>query len=272
MSRAESGLIICGSLRGGGRSTTAAAVVEQINRERRCRTIVIGDAGESRHVSRQAVVTRRPAGSEGTAVEASLAEAARSDADVIAIDDIADGRIAARALQVADAGHLVVARMLTPHPIGCITALIELHDDNQQQAARRRLGNNLVGIATRLLVPAAGGGFARATAILLGTPGVRTLIREGRENDAYATMQAGRQNGMRTLTTAINDLVEEGKVDPEVGRHAAPDLVRSRARACIPSPVARHFLSAGFQGRLRRVRVSVRVSTVRPRRAKVAIC
>ena len=211
------GLVLVTGPTGSGKSTTLAALIDRINRERRGHVLTIEDPIEHVHPHRRSIVNQREVRGDTAGFAPALRAALREDPDVVLIGEMRDLETAEAALRIAETGHLTLATLHTGSAAHAVGRVIDLFPAHQQQQVRTQLSLVLEGVVCQALVPAAGGsGRVCAVEVLIATPAVRNLIREDKAHLIYAAMQAGRrQRGMRTMTQALADLCRQGRVTRE---------------------------------------------------------
>jgi twitching motility protein PilT len=221
---ADKGLILVTGPTGSGKSTTLAAMIDHINNTTPGHILTLEDPIEFVHRSKRCLVNQREIGVQSHSFSAALRSALREDPDVILVGELRDLETISLALTAAETGHLVLATVHTASAPKTVDRLIDVFPSQQQAQVRTMLSESLLGVATQLLLPRVGGGRAAALEILVGTPAVRNLIREGKTFQIASAMQVGARVGMQTMATAIGDLVKGGFVSPEHARHYLPDL------------------------------------------------
>ena len=216
------GLVLVTGPTGSGKSTTLAAMVDIINRELPVHIITIEDPIEYLHTSQRALIHQREIGSDTASFAEALRRILRQDPDVILIGELRDRESIATALTAAETGHLVLGTLHTQGAAKSIDRIIDSFPANQQDQVRSQLGDTLQGVISQSLLPRAHtGGRIPATEILVHTPAVANLIREGQIEQLYSAMQAGASLGMHTLDMSLRELVAAGRV----ARHIAQQFV-----------------------------------------------
>ena len=218
------GLVLVTGPTGSGKSTTLAAMVDIINRELPVHIITIEDPIEYLHTSRRALIHQREIGSDTASFHEALRRILRQDPDVILVGELRDQESISVALTAAETGHLVLGTLHTQGAAKSVDRIIDTFPARQQDQIRSQLGDTLQGVISQSLLPKAyGGGRVPATEILVHTPAVANLIREGQVEQLYSAMQAGVSLGMHTLDMSLRDLVATGKVTKQVALQYAVD-------------------------------------------------
>ena len=201
------GLILVTGPTGSGKSTTLAAVIDKINKERQGHIITVEDPIEFIHRHQGCIVNQREVGTDTKSFQASLKYALRQDPDVILIGEMRDLDTIQAALTISETGHLAFATLHTNSAAEAINRIIDVFPSHQQSQVRAQLAFVLEGIITQTLLPKAKGrGRAMAAEILVVTPAVRALIRDDKIHQIYSTMQSGKKFGMQTMNDALYGL------------------------------------------------------------------
>jgi twitching motility protein PilT len=207
------GLVLVTGPTGSGKTTTLASVVDLINERRPVHIVTIEDPIEFMHFHKRAVVNQREVGEDTASFAAALKHVLRQDPDVILVGEMRDLETIATALTAAETGHLVFGTLHTQDAPQSIDRVIDVFPAEQQRQIRVQLASALQGIVTQQLLPSASGkGRVVAAEVLVATPAVRNLIREGKTHQVYSAMQAGGKYGMQTMDMALAALVRAGKV------------------------------------------------------------
>jgi twitching motility protein PilT len=220
------GLVLVTGPTGSGKSTTLAAVIDEINRSRSDHIMTIEDPIEFLHRHKRCIVNQREIGPDATSFAEALRGALRQDPDVILLGEMRDLETIATALTAAETGHLVFATLHTQDAPSTVDRLIDVFPAAQQEQVRVQIASTIQGIVTQTLVPTLDG-RARVAAceILLPDDAVRNLIRQGKVEQMYSVMQTGSNKGMQTLEQALVDLISRGIVSQDVAmaRSSRPD-------------------------------------------------
>jgi twitching motility protein PilT len=202
------GLVLVTGPTGSGKSTTLAAVIDEINRTRAEHILTIEDPIEFVHHHKRCIVNQREIGQDATGFGDALTAALRQDPDVILVGEMRDLETVSTALTAAETGHLVFGTLHTQSAPSTIDRIIDVFPPAQQQQVRIMLANSLQGIVTQTLLPTADGvGRVAALEILLPDDAVRNLIRQAKIEQVYTVMQTSTARGMQTMEQALADLV-----------------------------------------------------------------
>ena len=207
------GLVVVTGPTGSGKSTTLAAIVDEINRKRDVHILTIEDPIEFVHRHKRSIVNQREIGPDAKTFADALRAALRQDPDVILVGEMRDLETIATALTAAETGHLVFATLHTQSAPSTIDRIIDVFPGEQQQQVRVMIANSLQAIVTQTLLPTADGtGRVAALEILLPDDAVRNLIRQAKVEQVYTIMQTNTSRGMQTMEQALADLVLRGVV------------------------------------------------------------
>jgi pilus retraction protein PilT len=215
------GLVLVVGPTGSGKSTTLATMIHQINISRSCHIITIEDPIEFVHSNRLATIEQREVGADTKSFAAALKFILRQDPDVILIGELRDPETISAALTAAETGHLVFATLHTNDAPQTVDRIVDVFPPHQQPQARAQLASALTAVISQRLLPkAAGGGRVAVFEVLIATPAVRAVIREGKTHQLHSVMETSQSHGMNTLDRAMIDLVKRGVVTPEeAARH-----------------------------------------------------
>jgi twitching motility protein PilT len=207
MAEKPRGLVLVTGPTGSGKSTTLAAMIDKINRERKGHIITVEDPIEFIHKHQQCIINQREIGSDTKSFASALKYALREDPDVILIGEMRDLETISAALTIAETGHLAFATLHTNSAAESVNRIIDVFPSHQQSQVRAQLAFVLEGIVTQTLLPKAQGkGRVMAAEILVVTPAIRALIRDDKVHQIYSSMQAGKKYGMQTLNDALYQL------------------------------------------------------------------
>jgi twitching motility protein PilT len=210
------GLVLVTGPTGSGKSTTLAAMVDKVNRERWGHIITIEDPIEFIHRHQNCMINQREVGSDTQSFAAALKYALRQDPDVILIGEMRDLETIAAALTIAETGHLVLATLHTNSAAESINRIIDAFPAHQQAQIRAQLAFVLEGVITQTLLPRAKGqGRVVACEVMMCTPAIRAVIRDEKIHQIYSLMQAGKKHGMQTMNDALQMLYMRGEVTLE---------------------------------------------------------
>jgi twitching motility protein PilT len=226
MAEKPRGLVLVTGPTGSGKSTTLAAVIDKINRERKGHIITVEDPIEFIHKHQGCLINQREVGTDTKSFANALKYALREDPDVILIGEMRDLETIQAALTIAETGHLAFATLHTNSAAEAINRIIDVFTPHQQSQVRAQLAFVLEGIVTQTLVQRASGkGRAMAAEVLVVTPAIRALIRDDKVHQIYSSMQAGKKFGMQTLNDALYALYMNREVTAEEALRvtSAPD-------------------------------------------------
>ena len=209
------GLVLVTGATGSGKSSTLAALIDKINRERRVHILTIEDPIEFIHAHQSSMVNQREVGSDTQTFANALKYALRQDPDVVLIGEMRDAETIAAAITMAETGHLVFATLHSNSAAETFNRMVDVFPSDQQPQIRTQLASVLEGIVTQQLLPKRGGGRALASEVLGVTNAVRALVREGKTPQIYSSMQAGGSPGMQTMNQALLQLYMGGLVTRE---------------------------------------------------------
>ena len=218
------GLVLVTGPTGSGKSTTLAAVLDKINTERSEHIITIEDPIEYTHKSKKSVVAQREVHYDTYSFAASLRSSLRQDPDVVLIGEMRDLETISAAITIAETGHLVFATLHTNSASQSIDRMVDVFPAHQQQQIRTQLSNILMGICSQRLIPAIGGGRIAAAEILVATPAVRNIIREGKTHQLEAVIQTGAEHGMQSMDKTLVDMIHAGTISYDEARTVAVDI------------------------------------------------
>ncbi|MBP7766911.1 type IV pilus twitching motility protein PilT [Candidatus Saccharibacteria bacterium] len=218
------GLVLVTGPTGSGKSTTLAALVHKINLERSAHIVTIEDPIEFTHSSNKSVIVQREVHYDTYSFSAALRSSLRQDPDVVLIGEMRDLETIAAAITIAETGHLVLATLHTNSAAQSIDRMIDVFPPHQQPQIRSQLSNILQAVCCQRLVPTIGGGRVAAAEILVATPAVRNIIREGKAHQLEAVIQTGAEFGMQSMDKTLVNLVHEGRITYDEARMYAVDI------------------------------------------------
>jgi len=218
------GLVLVTGPTGSGKSTTLAALVDKINREKAMHIVTIEDPIEFTHKSKRSVVVQREVHYDTYSFAASLRSALRQDPDVVLIGEMRDLETISSAITIAETGHLVFATLHTNSAAQSIDRIIDVFPAHQQQQIKTQLANVLMAICSQRLVPAIGGGRAVAAEIMIANSAAKALIREGKTFQLDTVIQTGINEGMQTMDRTLVKMVRSGQISYEDAREYAVDM------------------------------------------------
>jgi twitching motility protein PilT len=224
------GFVLVTGPTGSGKSTTLAAMIDAINVDREDHILTIEDPIEFLHRHKRSIVNQREVGSDAPDFARGLRAALRQDPDVILVGEMRDLETVSTALTAAETGHLVFATLHTQSTAQTVDRVIDVFPPEQQAQVRTQLSIALQGIVTQQLLPTSDGrGRVVACEVLIPTPAIRNLIREGKTHQIYAAVQTSGATGMQTMDADLARLVRSGKI----GRSLAEQ------RASVPEELSR---------------------------------
>jgi twitching motility protein PilT len=212
------GLVLVTGPTGSGKSTTLAAIIDEINRNRSEHILTIEDPIEFLHRHKRCIVNQREIGPDATSFAEALRAALRQDPDVILVGEMRDLETISTALTAAETGHLVFGTLHTQSAPSTIDRIIDVFPAEQQEQVRIQIANSLQGVVTQALLPTADKmGRIPALEILLPDDAVRNLIRQGKVEQIYSVMQTNTGRGMQTMEQSLGDLIMRRVVGLEDG-------------------------------------------------------
>jgi twitching motility protein PilT len=218
------GLVLVTGPTGSGKSTTLAALIDKINTERAAHIITVEDPIEYTHHSKRSVIVQREVHYDTFSFSAALRSSLREDPDVVLIGEMRDLETIAAAITIAETGHLVFATLHTNSASQSIDRMVDVFPPHQQPQVRSQLGNMLQAICSQRLIPALSGGRIAAAEILIATPAVRNIIREGKNYQLEAVIQTGAEHGMQSMDRTLANLIHGGVISYEEARNYAVEL------------------------------------------------
>ena len=223
------GLVLVTGPTGSGKSTTLAAMVDHANRNRKDHIITIEDPIEFVHESKGCLVNHREVGTHTRSFSAALRGALREDPDIILVGEMRDLETISLAIEAAMTGHLVMATLHTISAAKTVDRVIEIFPTHQQPQVRATLADALRGVVSQTMFKRIDvKGRCVAFEILVATPAVRNLVREGKTFQIPSAMQTGKKYGMQTLDDAIMELLQKGWIDPDEAYSKCVDKARFR--------------------------------------------
>jgi twitching motility protein PilT len=220
----NNGLVIVTGPTGCGKSTTLAAMMNFLNHNVKRKIITVEDPVEFIHRDIKSIFYQREIGRDTTSFSNALKHALRQDPDVILVGEMRDLETMGAVLTAAETGHLVLTTLHTPGAVESINRFIDIFPPHQQQQVRIQLAAALEGVIYQVLVPRADNdGRAAAVEVMLASPAVRNLIREGKTHQMMNSIQTGKQHGMQSLNKSLAELVENRTVTREEALRNSPD-------------------------------------------------
>lgn len=207
------GLVLVTGVTGSGKSTSLAAMIDFINRTRQDHIITIEDPVEFTHVHKNCMVTQREVGGDTKGFKNALRSVLRQDPDVVLVGELRDHETIEAALTLAETGHLTFGTLHTSDSVQTINRIIDVFPSHQQEQVRTMLSFTLEAVFSQKLLPSARrDGRVMSAEIMLATPGIRALIRDGKAHQIYSHIQTGGRLGMTTMSQSMAKLVNEGRV------------------------------------------------------------
>ena len=206
------GLVLITGPTGSGKSTTLAAIIDKINRERNLHIITVEDPIEYLHRHNSSLINQREVYSDTQSFGSALKYALREDPDVVLIGEMRDLETVESALNISETGHLAFATLHTSSCAESITRIIDVFPTNQQAQVRVTLSFVLQAVVTQQLIPKVGGGRVLGLEIMTATPAIRALIRDEKIHQIYSSIQAGQKYGMRTMNQSLAELYLAHKI------------------------------------------------------------
>jgi len=206
------GLVLITGPTGSGKSTTLAAIIDKINRERNLHIITVEDPIEYLHRHNSSLINQREVYSDTQSFASALKYALREDPDVVLIGEMRDLETVESALNISETGHLAFATLHTSSCAESITRIIDVFPTNQQEQVRVTLSFVLQAVVTQQLIPKIGGGRVLGVEIMIATPAIRALIRDEKIHQIYSSIQAGQKYGMRTMNQSLAELYLAHKI------------------------------------------------------------
>lgn len=239
LSRKPRGLILVTGPTGSGKSTTLAAIINQINTERSVHILTIEDPIEYLHQHRYSIINQRELGMDTKNFPNALRAALREDPDVILVGEMRDQETMALAVTAAETGHLVFATVHTNSAASTVDRIVDVFPPGQQEQIRVQLSNNLQAILTQQLLPRAGKpGRVCAMEVLVANAAVRNLIREGKSHQITSALQTSAKEGMMTMDRCLAQLYQSGQItlDDAISRAMSPDELRKMIAGPVGGP------------------------------------
>jgi len=227
LSELRQGLVLVTGPTGSGKSTTLAAMIDHINNTREAHVITIEDPIEFVHENKRAVITQREVGTHATSFADAIKAAGREDPDVILVGEMRDLETISLAISTSTFGVVVYATLHTNSAASTVDRIIDSYPHEEQPQVRTLLADSLKGIvAQQLLKTADGQGRCAANEVLIGSPALSNLIREGKTFQIPSLIQTGQKEGMQSMDTCLLDFVRVRKVTPEAALEKAQDKIQ----------------------------------------------
>ncbi|MDU2664818.1 MAG: type IV pilus twitching motility protein PilT, partial [Clostridium perfringens] len=217
------GLVLVTGPTGSGKSTTLAALINEINSNRESHIITIEDPIEFLHKHNKSIVNQREIGKDTLSYERALKAALREDPDVILIGEMRDLETISTAITAAETGHLVFSTLHTIGAAKTIDRIVDVFPPHQQEQIKIQLASVLQTIISQQLVETVDGDRTAALEIMVATPAIKNLIREGKTHQIESSIQTGSKYGMRTMDMELSNLYREGVITQETAMNSAID-------------------------------------------------
>jgi twitching motility protein PilT len=222
----QKGLILVTGPTGSGKSTTLAAMLDKINSVRRSHIITIEDPIEYIHQHKKCIVNQREIGADTNSFPTALKYVLRQDPDIILIGEMRDLETIEAALTIAETGHLVFATLHTNSTYEAVNRIVDVFPSDQQKQILTQLAFTLEGVMTQQLIPKSfGAGRVMCAEVLVCTPAIKAVIREGKTHQVYSLMQAGQKFGMQTMNQALFQAVLDKQLSPEDAMERSADRI-----------------------------------------------
>src|SRR5689334_19577259 len=212
----QKGLVLITGPTGSGKTTTLAAMLDRINGSRQSHIMTIEDPIEYIHHHKKCIVNQREVGADTNSFPTALKYVLRQDPDIILIGEMRDLETIESALTIAETGHLVFATLHTNSTYEAVNRIVDVFPADQQKQILTQLAFTLEGVVTQQLIPRSrGGGRVMCAEVLVCTPAIKAVIREGKTHQIYSLMQAGQKFGMQTMNQALLQAVLDKALTPE---------------------------------------------------------
>lgn len=227
------GFVLVTGPTGHGKSTTLAAIIDEINANRLCHIVTIEDPIEFVFKSQKSIVSQREMGSDTHSWQVALRSALREDPDVVLVGEMRDYETIAAALTVAETGHLVLATLHTNSAAQTVDRIVDVFPEEQQKQIRLQLSNVIEAVFSQRLIAGIPDGRVVAYELMLGTNAIKTAIRDGKSHIIDSILETSTEAGMITLEKTLSDLVKAGKItlDSAQGWSLRPELLSRLVRS-----------------------------------------
>ena len=218
------GLVLVTGPTGSGKTTTIAAMIDKINRERRGHIITLEDPIEYVHPHKSCIINQREVGVDTVSYRAALKHVLRQDPDICMMGELRDLETIDSAMTICETGHLVFATLHTNSAISTITRIVNVFPSEQQDRVRTQLSLTMNASISQRLIPSTKGGMCVAMEVLIMNPSIRNLVRENKLHQVYGMMQIGQdKSGMITMNQSLLQLVLKRQVDVRTAFTYSPD-------------------------------------------------
>jgi twitching motility protein PilT len=211
-SKLPRGLVLVTGPTGSGKSTTLAAIIDKINKERPVHIITVEDPIEYLHRHQMALINQREVYSDTSSFASALKYALREDPDVVLVGEMRDLETIEAALSISETGHLAFATLHTNSCAETINRIVDVFPTNQQEQIRIALSFTLQAVVSQTLIPKIGGGRVMALEVMIATPAIRAIIRDDKVHQIYSMIQSGQKYGMKTMNQSLSELYLAGKI------------------------------------------------------------
>jgi twitching motility protein PilT len=228
----EQGMVILAGITGSGKSTTIAAMLQQVNDRRSCHIVTIEDPIEYLYLDKKAFINQREIGLDVESFDLAIKYLMREDPDVILIGEMRDRNTFQAAVQAAETGHMVFSTIHASSAPGAITRILELFPPDMHMNMRQAIATNMKAIVFQKLVPSLKPGIGRVPVVevMLNSPSVRKYILEGRENELTSVIRGERGTGMIDFNEMLVELVEKEMISPKEAYASSPNADELRMR------------------------------------------
>lgn len=221
----QKGLVLVTGATGSGKSTTLAAMVDEINKKRKCHIITVEDPIEFVHQNKSSIVEQRELYSDTHSYDNALRFVLRQDPDVILVGELRDLESIRQALVIADTGHLVLSTLHTADSIQTINRIVDVFPSHQQKQIRTQLSFVLLGIVAQQLIPRTDKkGRVLAAEVFVVTPAAKSMIRDEKIHQVYSILQTSQKIGMKTMNQSLCDLYKSGTIAYDHAISYSPDV------------------------------------------------
>ncbi len=226
----EKGLVLVTGPTGSGKSTTLAAMIEHVNTRDKVHILTVEDPIEFTYEPKQALINQRELGAHTQSFANALKSALREDPDVILVGEMRDLETISLAITAAETGHLVFATLHTSSAPKTIDRIIDVFPAGQQAQIRAMFSESILAVVSQNLIKKTGGGRVAALEIMIATPAIRNLIREGKVAQIHSSIQTGKQHGMVTMDNAIRELYESDIVEMDEIKNllSNPNIIKAK--------------------------------------------
>ncbi|MBM4196760.1 MAG: type IV pilus twitching motility protein PilT [Gammaproteobacteria bacterium] len=215
------GLVLVTGPAGSGKSTTLAAMIDYVNSNKPDHVITIEDPIEFVHESKKSLINQREVHKDTLGFSEALRSALREDPDVILVGEMRDLETIRLAMTASETGHLVFGTLHTSSAAKTVDRIVDVFPPTEKELIRAMLSESLRAVISQSLLKKNGGGRVAAHEIMIGTPAIRNLIREGKIAQMYSAIQTGQATGMQTLDQNLQDLLAKGLISKEEARFKA---------------------------------------------------